>query len=133
MKTKWKVTLWISSPAVFAVLGLGMLRVHYRLTHWPALIHPEAIVEFADHEFKRDDCDREIPFEQWPEEIQRLSPGRVRVTPEGLDIVLHAGGAFRGNTGFWVLREGQDIPDPRPRDVIVKSGIRRIVKYDLYD
>ena len=136
-----RISLFLIVVIGLLFIVLGIPRVYYNLTHWPKIESSGPIVAFADYQFTK--CRKlseaevfaglQIPESEWPLEIKRLSPIFVELNSNGLDIVLHTGGVFRGNTGFWILRETQSVSvlNIQNGDVVRTTDFPRIIKYDL--
>lgn len=67
--------------------------------------------------------DASIPEARWPSTIARLDPDFVLLSPDGAYISTKA--YFDGGWGYFILRPGQDLPEPIERFDKIGDGIYR--------
>ena len=65
--------------------------------------------------------DAPIPKAEWPHVIASLRPESVSVDQEGVDIMVRP--YFDGSYGYYVLKQGQELPGPIERYSKLGEGI----------
>jgi hypothetical protein len=108
----------LRGPVLFGLAAIAMVGGCTQPTHNPATL---AAIKSEAETLMQARAQGSVPEADWTPAIAGLKPKFVTVYPEGVDIVTKP--YFDGGYGYFVLRDGQHLPDPRERYSTLNHGV----------